>query len=306
MQPIDSSRQRYLDLIHRYLQGRLAFRHFRHVFISRWAEERDAHWLSAWESTRTERCMEHELQVNGKALPSLPADPRRYCRMLDRLSVHCLQAGKEAPLRAKVEELLAAYRQPEHTGGEARYVAYPPNIPIFERPLPGGKKHRYPCTVNEIRRQLALVPEYDLEGLWAIGLWPCDFYHSDAYATYFRRHYPERKPMIVVWSDAGGLQFKLRRRCDPGYVERWFHVEAEYDIQMDNSGARTVCRWSKEDLSRYLVEHVLLHEIGHHVQYQQRQRSKLARRLPSNLQEQFAEDYAIRFNRQRKARLDMA
>jgi hypothetical protein len=60
---------------------------------------------------------------------------------------------------------------------------------------------------------------------------------------------------------------------------------------IDTGGSR---RRKPEDLRRYVLEHVLLHEIGHHIQYMQRSRAGFMRRLSHRAGEQFAEDYALR------------
>ena len=203
----------------------------------------------------------------------------------------------EESLRAYVEELFAAYRDPEVTIGEGQYIAYPPRIPVFERPLPVGSRHWYPCSVADIRKQLALVPEYDLEGLWAIGLSPLlpDDHYCDA--TYYCRRYPIGKPVILLHSRTNHFVYKLRRRRDIGFIKQRLQTELEYGMQIERCGDVFYCRWPVESQRRFTVEHVLLHEIGHHVEYQQRARAQYRRRLPSLMKEQFAEDYALRFQR---------
>lgn len=103
--------------------------------------------------------------------------------------------------------------------------------------------------------------------------------------------------MILLYSFKGTGEFKLRGRSDPGFLQQWFCVERSYGIEMERTGRSPDCLWSAENLRRYIVEHVLLHEIGHHVQYQQRWRAGIRCRLASHIHEQFAEDYAIRFHR---------
>jgi hypothetical protein len=44
------------------------------------------------------------------------------------------------------------------------------NIHFFERPLP--PRHVYPCTVEDLKWQLARLQPADLERLWAVGLVP--------------------------------------------------------------------------------------------------------------------------------------
>jgi hypothetical protein len=300
MHSLDIVRQRYLDMTHRYLQGRLDAFTFQTHLPSQWAHEREELWRYTWRDTQTHRCAEREQHAIGESLRAEPADVRRFPRLLDRLCTLCLQARQEDPFRASVAELLAAYRDPEAASPEARFIAYPPQIAVFERPLPSGSKHHYPCTVEDIRRQLALVPEYDLEGLWAVGLSPLIAAKANSYATYYRWHRPMRKPVILLYSikEAGGITFPMR--FNPGHIEQRFRVERRYGMEMERKGNRVLCRWPAENGRRFLAEHVLLHEIGHHVQYQQRWRAGLRRWLPVQDKEQFAEDYALRVWRQRQ------
>jgi hypothetical protein len=300
MHSIEIPRQRYLNLIHGYQQGRLDFCTFRSRLPLQWAEERDALWRGVWDRTRAQRCLEQDQLIQGERPRAEPDDPRRFPRMLDRLSTLCIQAHKEEPFRASVQELFAAYRDPNVTVSEAQHIAYPPHIAVFARPLPAGSDHRYPCTVEDIRAQLAQVPEYDLEGLWAIGLAPPVRDNRNAYATYYRWKRPMRKPVILLYSIKGAFDFRLRARSDPGYIKQRYRVERSYGIEIVRVDSRVLCRWSAKDGRRYMVEHVLLHEIGHHVQYQQRWRARLSLWLPSHIKEQFAEDYAIRFHRERR------
>jgi hypothetical protein len=68
-------------------------------------------------------------------------------------------------------------------------------------------------------------------------------------------------------------------------------------MQVERTGSRWRVHWQAEDLRRYILEHVLLHEIGHHVQKMQRLREGLRSRLPVAAKEQFAEAYAGRLRR---------
>jgi len=299
---IEAPRQRYLDLIHRYLQGRVGCYPFRTTVWQHWSEEREALWRHIHRVTEAQQCEEREQLERGER-PIAPADdPRRLARMLDRLCNLRIAARKEEPFRASVIELLTAYREHGTTTPEARHVDFPPFIPVFQRPLPGRAGDRYPCTVEDIRRTLARVPEYDLEGLWAIGMASLERRDDNYYGTYYRWFRPMRKPVILLHSARGTQQFPLRYRSDPGYIERWFKVEREFGMEIRKVGGQTICAWPDECYRQYIVEHVLLHEIGHHVEYQQRWRAGFRRWLPSRLNEQFAEDYAIRFLRERRER----
>lgn len=298
MNTLDLSRQRYLDLIHRCLQRRLDYRTFQLRFTRQLADEREYHWRHAWKETRTQRCLEREHLTKGESPLALPDDPRRFPRMLDRIGNLCLGWEEEDLFRARTEELLIAYQSPGSGASEARYVDCPPYIRVFERPLPPGSDHHYPCAIEDLRRQLARVPEYDLEGLWAIGLAPADRSHRYHYATCFRWKWRIGKPVIEIYSTKGASQFMLRGRIDSGSIQRRLRVELRFGLEVERCGSYVLCRWPAEAERRYIIEHVLLHEIGHHVLDQQRWRARLRYHFPDHAHEQFADDYALRLHRE--------
>ena len=65
-------------------------------------------------------------------------------------------------------------------------------------------------------------------------------------------------------------------------------------MQVEKVGGRWYCRWSAEDLRLFMLEHVLIHEVGHHVQCTQRQRQGVDPWPSRRVSEQFAEAYACR------------
>ena len=70
-------------------------------------------------------------------------------------------------------------------------------------------------------------------------------------------------------------------------------------MRLEQVGSRWLCRWRAEDMRRFVLEHVLLHEIGHHVYWKERARLGLVARLALAVREQFAEAYALRHLRNR-------
>jgi len=233
----------------------------------------------------------------GPALRADVSDPRRFPRMLDRLHSLCTGRRCARPFRARVLELLQAYCDITANSGEARRINDPPRVALFERPLPPGGADRYPCTVEDIRGQLARVPEYEIEGLWAIGLFPQPRGRARAYGTYYRWFPPIGKPVILIHPAQDPWTFTLRRHGSAGYTKDHRAVERRYGLQTERSGSSVVCHWPADGGRRFVVQHVLLHEIGHHVQYQERWRAGLTPGLPAHIMEQFAEDYALRFHR---------
>lgn len=223
---IQPYRERYFDLIARFVQGNLSQILFTEALSARWSDEREMLWKASCRVANANSCEERERRALGKPLFALPSDPRRFPRLLDRLTA--LKKGSEE-FREAVNQLLTAYRHPEMTEGEAKFVNFLPSIPVFERPLPAGSRFRYPCTVEDIRRQLALVPEYDLYGLRAIGLAHPNRDSRNIYGIYRRWGRPKQAPLILLYSQLPNAAIKLGV-YNPGYDTRHFRVELSYGM----------------------------------------------------------------------------
>ena len=337
---LDAARQQYLDLIHRYLQGRA--RHSR--LWSRWAADRAGTWRAAWALSRDFRHCEQAAEcepargdaADERARPTAPVpsprrsdpadrdppgedrlrpdagpclrmcvppscdprDARRFPRLMDALCALRPSRARPDAYREAIARHLYAYTTPGSGAPEAERIDFRPRIPVFERPLPEEPGLRYPCAIADIREALALVPEYDLEGLWAIGLAPPPPDRRNAYGIYCRFMPPMAEPVIVLHAYRSPRKFTLRR-SDPGYYKRRFLPELQFGMRILRRHGAAICAWSDEALRQFIARHVLIHEIGHHVQYQERWRSGAESRcLPRRQREKFAEDYAIRFNRE--------
>ena len=173
--------------------------------------------------------------------------------------------------------------------GYDRRSPFAPMIRLFEAPLPAGAGV-YPCTVEDLRERLAHFPPADVEDLWAVGLVPSTRKDCSAHARYF---YPP-KPSIYVYSYAASLRIKQPAHTTQSDVERGLAVELAYGMDVELHGARWYCQWQREALRRFIVEHVLPHEVGHHVYGQRRRRAGLEHRPRTRESEQFAEAYALR------------
>ena len=173
-------------------------------------------------------------------------------------------------------------------------MTLPSTLHLFERPcLPGWL---YPCTLDDIASSIARLPEQDLEGLWAVGLVPSTRKNNNAYGSYWFAP----KPKVYLWSYPESLRFKLRANAKISEIERGLKAELQYGMKIEREGGRYVCAWSLENLRRFMVEHVLLHEIGHHVFFWGRKQQGLPYNIYVPGDEQFAEDYALRQAREQK------
>ena len=273
--------QRYLSLIYLFLDGRMDAVAFRHRFLSRWAEEREELWQAAQGST----CR----------------DFRPLMRLLDRLDAACATRGKHHDFRLQVLNLRDEY-QAAKMGDSSSVLTGPPRLPLFERPLPSGWV--YPCSLDDIRQQLVLVPEQDLEGLLAVGLAAPKREDRRYHGTYWYWSWRMKTPVIHLYACPASLSFKTRRHYSVGKAAQCFAVELSYGMWTERVGGRLLCRWERECLRRYVAEHVLLHEIGHHVQRRQRLRVGFSAFPGHSASEQFANDYATRWARRGKSPRD--
>jgi len=272
--------QHFLNLIALFLGEYKDAVQFRRSLRTRWAEEREELWGAAHRPSRR--------------------DFRPLVRLLDRLDAACAAGGKGCDLCLQVLRLRDEYRAAK-AGDAASVLSLPPRLPVFERPLPDGWV--YPCTVGDIRQQLSLVPEEDLEdleGLWAVGLAVPEREDRRCHGTYWYWSWRTKTPVIHLYAWRSSLSLRTRRRYSVGELEQRFAVELSYGMRAEGIGTRILCRWEPECLRRYVAEHVLLHEIGHHVQRRQRQRAGLSSFPGHTASEQFADDFALRTVRRRK------
>ncbi|MBV9849207.1 MAG: hypothetical protein JO250_05915 [Armatimonadetes bacterium] len=161
-------------------------------------------------------------------------------------------------------------------------------VSVFERPLPAGWV--YPCSTADIAQRLSLLPARDLEGLWAVGLVPAT--RKDCWAN--GRYFPGERPTIHLYSFRDTLSYRQPPHTRRADVERGLAVELAYGMHVEQTGGRFLCRWDADSLRRFILGHVLLHEVGHHVYQRQRQQQDPPLLLRTRASEQFAEDYALR------------
>jgi len=165
-------------------------------------------------------------------------------------------------------------------------------VQIIELPIADGWV--YPCSANDLGAALAAVSPADLEGLSAIVLAPATRRDCSAYARYSGGE----RPAIFNFSLRQTLGFKLSAHVSMSCARRCCWVDLEYGMDLIMRGARIYSRWTAiEDLRNFILDHVLLHEIGHHVFWRERARRGFANPVSVRVSEQFAEDYALRMSR---------
>lgn len=165
-------------------------------------------------------------------------------------------------------------------------------IHVFERPLLPGWV--YPCTAEDLRAALRRIPEEHLAGLHAVGLAPSTRKDCSANARYY--WYP--RPAIHLFSNPDDLRIKLPPHVKRSHIELYCSVELAFGMRPERIGSRWFCCWDAGDLRRFILRHVLLHEIGHHVQRMHRLTMGYRPYAGEVVSEQFAEAYAIRMGRE--------
>jgi len=190
------------------------------------------------------------------------------------------------PCRRAVSERYCCVAQEQERGSNPRGAG----PEVFERSLP-PKGWIYPCTKDELRAALAGFPPEHLEGLHAVGLAPAT--RKDCWAN--GRYFAGPPALIELYSMACDLTYKQSPYVKRHHIERGQAVEVAYGMRVERVGARFVCCWDLEPWKRFVLGHVLAHEVGHHVYRRSRRRAVNvgATRNPAE-SECFAEAYALR------------
>ena len=161
----------------------------------------------------------------------------------------------------------------------------------FEEPISAG--WIYPCSLGEIQDRLTYLSESDLVGLWAIGLAAATRWDCSANGRY---RFSER-PTIRLYSYPDTYTYRQPPQMKRADIDVGLAVEREFGMDVDQMGGRYVCRWTAANLKRFTLEHVLLHEVGHHVYHWRRKEQGHTFRLSWRESEQLAESYALRHAR---------
>jgi hypothetical protein len=165
-------------------------------------------------------------------------------------------------------------------------------VHVFQTPL-ASEAWVYPCTASDLQERLSQFPPSDIEGLESVGLVPATARDHSANARYFRRE----KPLIHIYSHPATLDYKQPAHVRGSHIVVGLAREIEFGMRVEQVGSRWLCRWDAAALRRFILEHLLAHEIGHHVHYAQRQRLGLGPPPSVREGEQFAEAYALRMAR---------
>jgi len=162
---------------------------------------------------------------------------------------------------------------------------------LSEEPIQAGWV--YPCSLGDIQDRLTRLPEADLRGLWAVGSAAAT--RRDCWAN--GRYRFSEQPTIRLYSHPATYIHRQPPQTKRAHIDVGLAVEQDFGMLVDRVGARYVCRWTAADLRRFTLEHVLLHEVGHHVYHWRRKEQGHAFRPSLRESEQSAESYALRHAR---------
>lgn len=163
-------------------------------------------------------------------------------------------------------------------------------IKLYEEPLLEGCA--YPCNLTGIKETLRQLPEEDIDGIVSIGL-----VHGRRKDGANARYFYEPKPKIEIYSYPDSLSFRIGRNHGKQALIKYYEVEMSFGMAIEDRDGVWHAQWTPESLERFLLQHVLLHEIGHHV-YRWQVLSFSNRQKPnSEASERYAEDYARRMRK---------
>jgi hypothetical protein len=151
-------------------------------------------------------------------------------------------------------------------------------VRVFEKPLHPGWV--YPCTVEEIEEQLLTFPPEELAGLRVICLVPA--LRRDLEDRGVDGRYDRYRAVIYLYGWPESFAYKYPKGWKRHHIEPNLVVERSFGMHVEQIGRRWYCRWDREDWRRFVLEHILPHEIGHHV---------------CGPSEALAEEYALRYLR---------
>ena len=147
---------------------------------------------------------------------------------------------------------------------------------------PPPKGHTYPCTLSELKRQLRRVPAHYLEGLWQVRL-------SNQVRRYRDRDGDYLDGEIRLFPYPEQLTFAPSPRPNDPFDREWLAWGATL---VESNGSRSL-QWTREALRRYVLDHVLLHELGHHYAAQRGlpDNERAADRRAQEIREQLTPDH---------------
>jgi hypothetical protein len=137
--------------------------------------------------------------------------------------------------------------------------------------LPDG--YIYPCSVQELKKVLTSIPLEHLKGIKRIRLSAQKVTNADA--SY-------NNGTINIYAVPKDVKFVFAEKPPEFIVKEYSRFGAKWEAMGDN----WYCYWKAENFKKYILEHVLFHELGHHIDDYLSMRGRMGK-------EKFAERYAL-------------
>ena len=151
----------------------------------------------------------------------------------------------------------------------------------------------YPASLGELVGRLRRFDPRDLDGLREVSLAPDRCRQGQANGRYFR----DPAPTIYLHPMPASLTYKVPKGRPRMAAADAFPEEVTYGMTAERQGSGWVCTWQREDWSTFILDHVLAHEVGHHVHHENRNKMGHPIGYGTLESEKVAEHYARRIRR---------
>jgi hypothetical protein len=159
------------------------------------------------------------------------------------------------------------------------------DLPIFITDNP-SRDFFFPIGIDEVRRELAHLPKNDWKGITHI--W---------FRRFKKTEYETNEFPLAEFSCGSGVRL-ITLDPWPRNLE-WHHgdkkpsaalrrVFERYGADLTNRNSEWVSRWEESSLKNFYIEHLLFHELGHHVDWYERHWSKANKRTLEEAADQYA------------------
>jgi hypothetical protein len=116
--------------------------------------------------------------------------------------------------------------------------------------LPEG--YIFPCSIAEIRKSLMEIPTEHLSGIKRIRLSGQKVTNADA--SYI-------DGTINIYAIPRDLKFIFTEKPPESLLKEYSRFGARWEVLGEN----WYCYWRLDSFKKYILEHVLFHELGHHI-----------------------------------------
>lgn len=145
----------------------------------------------------------------------------------------------------------------------------------------------FPVTVHEVYEAMKALPEEDYAGithLWLRRIKKSDYEKGNMPLAEFICGSGIRAIILYPWPK-NMLQYLGSQKPSRRKIIEY----GKYGVVPVNDGKNWVMKWQTEQLRKFYINHLLYHEVGHHIDWYFRHWSK----ANSKQQEEFADQYAM-------------